>query len=65
MLVLSRKQDEEIIIGEGQDRICVKIVKIDGGKVRLGFEAGQHIPIVRSELVAKKHNNDFVSLEEK
>ena len=36
MLVLSRKQDEKIIIG---DSITLMVVAIQGDKVRLGIEA--------------------------
>ena len=36
MLVLSRKKDEKIIIG---DNITVMVIEIRGDKVRLGIEA--------------------------
>jgi carbon storage regulator len=47
MLVLSRKVGERVRIGED---IVVTIVDIRGDKVRLGFEAPDDIPIVRTEL---------------
>ena len=49
MLVLSRKLGEKIHIGE---KICITIVDIDRGKIRLGIEAPREIPIFRQELVA-------------
>ena len=36
MLVLSRKLGEKIYIG---DNICITVVDIDRGKIRLGIEA--------------------------
>lgn len=47
MLVLSRKQNEEIIIG---DNVCIKVVGIFGNKVRLGISAPANVVIRRSEL---------------
>jgi len=49
MLVLSRKVDEQIIIG---DNIRVTVVSIRGNQVRLGFEAPTTVPIFRDELRA-------------
>lgn len=53
MLVRSMKTGESFIIGEGRDQITVKINWIRGNVVSLAIEAGKHIHIVRSELVAK------------
>lgn len=47
MLVLSRKQDESLVIG---DNIVVTILAIDRDQVRLGIDAPRDIPIVRFEL---------------
>lgn len=47
MLVLSRKQDEKIIIG---DNITLMVVSIQGDKVRLGIEAPKHVSIHREEV---------------
>ncbi len=47
MLVLSRKVNEQIIIG---DDIRMTVVSIRGNQVRLGFEAPQSVPIFRDEL---------------
>lgn len=47
MLVLSRKRDEAIVIGD-----CIKIVIVDirGDKVRIGVEAPQDVPVHRREV---------------
>jgi len=46
MLVLTRKLGELVRIGE---EITVKIVKVQGGAVRLGIEAPQEFAITRHE----------------
>ncbi len=48
MLVLSRKLGEKIFIGEN---ICITVVDIDRGKIRLGIEAPRDVPIYRQELL--------------
>lgn len=50
MLVLARKVGERIIIGEGDDQIVLVVLRIDGNRVRLGLDAGDHIHIIRGEL---------------
>jgi len=47
MLVLTRKPDESIQIGED---VTITIVKVTGNKVRLGIDAPSHIRVIRSEL---------------
>ena len=51
MLVLSRKLGEKIFIG---DNICITVVDIDRGKIRLGIEAPRDVPIYREELLPLK-----------
>ena len=46
MLVLTRKAQEEIMIG---DNIVVSIVKVSGGKIKLGITAPPEISIKREE----------------
>ena len=47
MLVLTRKRDEQIMIG---DNITVTVVEIRGDKVRLGIEAPVEVPVHRQEV---------------
>jgi carbon storage regulator len=71
MLVLSRKEGESIFVG---DNIEIVVVKIVGGKVRLGIKAPDEIPIHRMEvyrylvanglpLVRKKPNGTFEEVD--
>lgn len=49
MLVLSRKEGEQLVIG---DNITLVISKISGNRVTIGIEAPKDVKIVRSELSA-------------
>ncbi|MFP6766496.1 MAG: carbon storage regulator CsrA [Planctomycetaceae bacterium] len=57
MLVLSRKKDEKIVIG---DNISIMIVEIRGDKVRLGIEAPREVSVHRREVydAIKKKESD-------
>ena len=48
MLVLTRKQQEKIQIGNG---ITITVLKLKGKSVRLGIEAPTEVPVVRGELL--------------
>lgn len=47
MLVLSRKKNERIVIGQN---IVVQVIRVTGGAVRLGIEAPLEVSIRRDEL---------------
>lgn len=47
MLILSRRKDEAIYIG---DNIKVSVIDMNGNQIRLGFEADRDIPIYREEI---------------
>ena len=47
MLVLSRKEDQAILIG---DNIKVTVIKVQGNSIRLGIEAPADVRILRGEL---------------
>jgi carbon storage regulator len=47
MLVLSRRKDESIIVG---DNVEIKIVDVRGNKVRLGITAPREVTVHRKEI---------------
>lgn len=47
MLVLTRKRDESIMIG---DDIKIIVVDVRGDQVKLGIDAPRHIPVHREEV---------------
>jgi len=53
MLVLTRKNRESVVIGRPEDLevvLEITILEIEGGRVRLGFEADTRMPIHRREV---------------
>ncbi len=61
MLILSRKKNERIIIG---DDITIIVVEIRGDKVRLGIEAPKEVPVHRKEVfdsIQKEKGGDVTS----
>jgi len=51
MLVLSRKEGEEVLVG---DNVIVRIVRVRGDRVTIGFEAPKDVIIKRTELLSKE-----------
>lgn len=47
MLVLTRKRNESIVIG---DDIEVRVLSFSGEKVRIGIEAPRDVPVFRKEV---------------
>ena len=55
MLILSRMQGEEIVIGED---VVVKVIDISrSGRVRLGIEAPRDVEVDRMEVREKKESS--------
>ncbi len=55
MLVLSRKVNENIVI---DGRIIVKVVRVDGGMVKLGISAPSDVPVHRQEVYDEIQRNN-------
>jgi carbon storage regulator CsrA len=60
MLVLSRKNQESVMVGgtDGCERMLkVTVLEIGNGRVRLGFEAAAAVPVHRLEVWERIHAN--------
>lgn len=55
MLVLSRKANQSIMIG---DDIRILVVGVDRDQVKLGIEAPRHVPVHRFEIFAEIHRGE-------
>ena len=51
MLVLTRKQQEQICIGEG---VVLTVINVQGDRVRLGIEAHREVSVDRQEIQQRK-----------
>ena len=61
MLILQRKAGESLLIGED---ITVRVVSLDGARVRLAISAPPEVSILRSELLDAKLANQDSAVEE-
>ena len=61
MLILQRKAGESLVIGED---ITIRVVSVDGVRVRLAISAPEDVPILRSELVIATAANRESAMEE-
>lgn len=61
MLVIGRRPGQAIVIG---DSITVTVTGVDGGKIRLGIEAPQSVPIRRGELMPRPSGEDDLGVGE-
>lgn len=50
MLVLSRKESERLVI---DNRIVVHVMRVAGGRVKIGVEAPLEVPVQRGELLQR------------
>jgi carbon storage regulator len=57
MLVLTRKSNQSIMIG---DDVEVSVLSVMGEKVRIGIQAPQEIPVFRKEIYLEIHRDDDV-----
>ena len=59
MLVLTRKEHEEIVI---DGCIRLRIVRVQGNRVRIGIEAPAGIAVRRSEITASMASHEIAAL---
>jgi carbon storage regulator len=60
MLVLTRKSNQSIMIG---DEIEVSVLSVMGEKVRIGIQAPQQVPVFRKEIYLEIHREAGVTPE--
>ncbi|MTI61566.1 MAG: carbon storage regulator CsrA [Firmicutes bacterium] len=63
MLVLSRKEDDKIIIDK---KIVITVVELNAGRVKVGIDAPANVEIHREEIYHKivRENKEAVKLAE-
>lgn len=61
MLVLSRKKQESILIGQD---IEITVLALSGNRVRLGFRCPGHLSIRREELSTSTETGEAESVEQ-
>ncbi len=62
MLILTRKEDESIII---DDEIEIKVLAVEGNRVQLGIEAPKEITIHRQEVYQEIQRENKLSVSSK
>lgn len=63
MLVLTRKCQESVVVGEtnGFEKLLkVTVLDVRNGRVKLGFEANHELPIHRAELWERIHEEELL-----
>ncbi len=60
MLVLTRKREQSIIIG---DNVEVMVLGVSGDKVRLGITAPREVEVFRKEVIAERGGDAEVAVE--
>ena len=62
MLILSRKEDEKILIDEN---IKISIVEIKGNTVKIGIEAPEEVEILREEVYKSVEEENIKATQER
>ncbi len=60
MLVLTRKKNQSIMIG---DKIEITIIEIKGDQIRIGISAPDDVTILRKEVYLSVKNENTVAIE--
>lgn len=59
MLVLTRKKDQAIVVGDG---IEIVVTQIDGNTVKLGIKADKSVKIFRKEVLEEIESSNKTSI---
>jgi len=60
MLILNRKVNETIVIGED---IRITLLGVDGEKIKVGIEAPQEVKVLREELLEATRDTNMQALD--
>lgn len=60
MLILRRRQGEQVAIGEGDDRVVLTVLEVrpNSRDVNLGFEGPDRVPVDRIERAERGRRDD-------
>ena len=53
MLVLTRKKDQQLVIQLGEETVLVRVLELNGDRVRLGLTAPRSVTIHREEVARR------------
>ena len=53
MLVLSRKKDQQLVIQLGEETVLVRVLDLNGDRVRLGITAPRSVAVHREEVARR------------
>jgi carbon storage regulator len=53
MLVLSRKKDEQLVIRLGEETVMVRVLDVNGSRVRIGITAPRSVAVLRAEVARR------------
>jgi carbon storage regulator len=60
MLILSRRTNEKIVIG---DDVTITIIDVKGDQVRLGVDAPRHVKVFRQEVFAEIESENKAAVQ--
>ena len=59
MLVLTRVENEKLVLREGGRTVAtITVVRVGGGKARLGIDAEASVEVLRDELLRREERTD-------
>ena len=50
MLILTRKMNQSIVIGDDSNKVTITVLGVQGGQVRLGVDAPREVSVHREEI---------------
>jgi carbon storage regulator len=63
MLILTRKTGESIIIGDGENKIVIKLLSTQSKNAKLGVDAPKNVSVHREEIYQRIQEEQNISAE--